>query len=288
LNKPETLGEFERSGRGPSQGGGVHASHVPATQACPACGELIHSDSLICCVCGQILQLSQGGDCAQDPLSQPRSRKALASLILGCFSFLLLPGLAAVILGHIARAEIRKSRGAPRSRGYATTGLLLGYLGLVGAPLLLALYGFPGKLRTSPASKEDSAVNSLRVLNIALQAYAATYGKGFPEKLSQLGPPQWDESLNAHASGFVARSLALGRADRYSFVYTVTSRDPDGFPLTYTITADPDQESAAEGSRHFFTDQTQAIRSEQLHPATASSPPVENAPAVSVSYPSGQ
>lgn len=270
------LGEVERHGSGFSLDGGVHASPAPAMRPCPSCGEPTDADRLICCACGRIVQPFQGGDCTQVTQAQSRSRKALASLILGCFSFLLVPGLAAVVLGHIARLEIGKSRNALQGRGFATAGLILGYLGLMAAPLLLVLRGFPGNLHTSQTLREDSAVNSLRVLNIALQAYAATYGKGFPEKLSQLGPPQWDESLDSNASGFVAGRLASGSDGSYRFVYAVTAREAKGFPVAYAISADPNPSGAAMNMRHFYTDQTQVIRADQLHPASANSPSVES------------
>ncbi len=267
------MGQSDRLGSGFSGDGRFHAASAPVVGLCPRCGETAPSNSLICCACGRLLPTleTRAGD--EIPPSQPHCRKALASLILGCFSFLLLPGLAAVILGHLAKSEIKRSGRALKGEGFATAGLILGYLSLLSAPVLLALFGFPGRLRTTLAPRKESTINSLRVLNIALEAYAASYGRGFPERLSQLAPPRWDEALNANASGFVAYPLASGNVDGYRINYTITARDSNGFPSAYALTADPVGSAAAGSGFHFYTDQTQVIRSEQSHPATNLSPP---------------
>ena len=54
------------------------------------------------------------------------------------------------------------------------------------------------------------------------------------------------------------------------FTYTVTGQDPDGFPNTYTITADP-VKPGNTGRRHFFTDEKGIIRAEQENQATRES-----------------
>ncbi|MGE5326206.1 MAG: DUF4190 domain-containing protein [Deltaproteobacteria bacterium] len=267
--------KLEPCGRELRRGEGTHASRLPAMRPCPACREPIHADSLICCVCGRLLPLRQEESVNPGAHSQPRSRKARASLILGCFSFLLLPGLAAVILGHLARAEIRRSRGALRGGRHAAAGLILGYLGLLATPALLAVSGLPGHLFSARVSQEDTALDSLRALNIAIQAYSATYHQGFPEKLSQLGPAASNSDPSDEASGFIAAQLASGQADEYRIRYRVTARDIKSFPCAYTITAEPDARAAGDGRRYFYTDQTQTIRFSRHRPSTSSSPVIE-------------
>lgn len=64
----------------------------------------------------------------------PTSTSALVSLVAGLLSWILLPVLAAivaVIAGHIARGEIRRSAGALDGDGMAIAGLILGYAQLV-------------------------------------------------------------------------------------------------------------------------------------------------------------
>jgi hypothetical protein len=59
------------------------------------------------------------------------SAKAIASLALSLVYLCGLGSLAAVVLGHLARGEIRRSGGRIAGTGLATAGLVLGYLGLV-------------------------------------------------------------------------------------------------------------------------------------------------------------
>jgi uncharacterized protein DUF4190 len=66
---------------------------------------------------------------------------AVASLIFGIASWCACPfvgGVAAVILGHIARGQIRRTGEA--GGGLALAGLILGYLHLVGAVLVTAIW----------------------------------------------------------------------------------------------------------------------------------------------------
>jgi hypothetical protein len=67
------------------------------------------------------------------PLAPPTSTLAIISLISGIVSWFLLPfiaAVAAVITGHMAKSEIRKSNGLLGGNGMATAGLVLGYIQL--------------------------------------------------------------------------------------------------------------------------------------------------------------
>lgn len=69
------------------------------------------------------------------------SGSAVASLIFGILAWVFLPligALVAVILGHIARGEIRRApRGAIEGDGLAIAGLVLGYVQLAFCVLVL-------------------------------------------------------------------------------------------------------------------------------------------------------
>jgi hypothetical protein len=67
---------------------------------------------------------------------------AVASLLLGFLSLFPLFGILAVVFGHVARAQIRKSAGRQKGAGMALAGLILGYLCL-GFILFLILVVIP-------------------------------------------------------------------------------------------------------------------------------------------------
>jgi hypothetical protein len=62
---------------------------------------------------------------------------AVASMILGILWVCWIGSILAVLFGHIALSQIKKSQGAQQGRGFAITGLVLGYLGVVS--LIVAL-----------------------------------------------------------------------------------------------------------------------------------------------------
>ena len=67
-------------------------------------------------------------------IARPTSSLAVVSLVFGILGWSLLPtigALVAVITGHRARAEIRRSQGALEGDGMAVAGLVLGWLHLV-------------------------------------------------------------------------------------------------------------------------------------------------------------
>ncbi len=83
-------------------------------------------------------------------MNQPRQTSALAitSLIAGILGWTLVPwlgSLAAIILGHMARAEIRKAPDRLEGDGLALTGLILGYamlaLSVIGIVVVLLFFG---------------------------------------------------------------------------------------------------------------------------------------------------
>jgi hypothetical protein len=67
-------------------------------------------------------------------VSRPTSVSAVVSFILGCVAWFGVPvlgAMGAVISGHFARREIRLSGGRLAGAGFATAGLVLGYVQIV-------------------------------------------------------------------------------------------------------------------------------------------------------------
>ncbi len=105
---------------------------------CPKCGAPNADIATTCQECGTSLP----------PRQVPRttSGTATASLVCGILGWSVLPvvgAIMAVILGHVAKNEIRASSGSLGGDGMATAGLVLGYAGIglaaLGVILTIAL-----------------------------------------------------------------------------------------------------------------------------------------------------
>ncbi len=85
--------------------------------------------------------------------SPQSSGLAIASLILGIVSFmglavLIIPPVLAVIFGHISLSQI-KTNPQTGGKGLGITGLVLGYLSLVGTIAWIVLIGFAAAMAAS-------------------------------------------------------------------------------------------------------------------------------------------
>ena len=74
----------------------------------------------------------------------PNSTLAVVSMISGILGWTVLPllgSLVAIVTGHMAKSEIRKSMGQLAGDGIATAGLIMGYLVLVPSILCICAVG---------------------------------------------------------------------------------------------------------------------------------------------------
>ena len=275
---------------------------------CGRCGSPNSDDAKFCGKCGSSLQKEATATAAAEPTPlgpseaivapppqmpssyvQPpeTSGKAVASLICGFLFFFFPAAIAAIILGHISLADIRKSAGRLKGHGIAVAGLIFGYLGIVMIPLILivAAIAIPNLLRARTAANEASAIGSLRTIDQAAITYSQTYKNGYPanlEVLTGIGLPSCD-----HA-GLIDGVLASGTRDGYVFTYQPTSGPlPESIASSpvangcsvpgaagFTVNADPIRRGTT-GQRSFFVDQTGVIRFDDSEPATAESTPLE-------------
>ena len=100
---------------------------------CLGCGSSMTEGERYCSVCGRDSQATASSP-RIDPgvafgLAPETSGKAIFSLIASFFIIILPFSIVAVVFGHVALADIRKSGGRLTGRGIATTGIVLGYLG---------------------------------------------------------------------------------------------------------------------------------------------------------------
>ncbi len=231
---------------------------------CPNCKGNLADYVPVCPYCGVALAMSPVG--AAQPIwngPQQSSGKATASMVCGIlFFFWPFTAIAAVILGHIALSEIKKSAGRLAGHGMAMAGLILGYIGVAFVPfiLIIAAIAIPNILRSKMAANEASAVGTLRTFNVAMVTYASTCPKiGYPKDLASLGPGASETDRCAHAD-LVSTQLATAVPAKsgYRFSYT-PQQDADGLATKYILAADPTTPGTS-GVRHFFTDERGVIR----------------------------
>ena len=197
--------------------------------------------------------------------------KAVASLVLGFLAWVFPAAIAAIILGHISRGEIRRSGGKLKGQRAALAGLILGYAGVAILPLvIIAAIAIPNLLHSRQAANEASAVTSLRTINTGVITYQATYNQ-YPPSLAALGSKPGGVPSDATAAGLIDGVLAAGVKNGYRFEYQARSTHNDGSLDAYQIHADP-AESGTAGEAHFFTDETGVIRIARGGPANEQSP----------------
>jgi hypothetical protein len=200
---------------------------------CSKCGASIPETSRFCDHCGQpvpgqaIPLPSQPAapsvppPPAPYPVAEQTSGKALASMITGIFGLLFfLPAIAAIILGHISRSEIRKSNGRLKGDGMATAGLVMGYgvFALIPFVLIIAAIAIPNLLRARMAANEASAVHTVKEINIAEITYQTRYPTaGFTCSLASLGGRNQPTPSAEHAQLLEDR-IVSGAGAGYRFV----------------------------------------------------------------------
>ena len=93
---------------------------------------------------------------------------AIGSLATGILFLFFAAAIAAIITGHISRADSKRSGGRKTGSGLALTELLLGYTGVAAIPLLIiAAIAIPNLLQARTAANEAAAISSLQSSNSA-------------------------------------------------------------------------------------------------------------------------
>ncbi len=244
---------------------------------CPNCNNNIAEFVTTCPYCGAAIGAAPANP-AQPGFAGPpeKSGKATASLVCGILLCLSpISSIIAVVLGHLALSEIKKSAGRMAGHGMAIAGLVLGYIGIATVPitLIIAAIAIPNLLRAKMAANEATAVGSLRTYNTAMVSYASTCPKiGYPQSVKNLGSgsggPDCDHADLVDSTLSGPTPIKAG----YRFSYA-TQTDSNGLITTYTISADP-VTPGTSGVRHFFTDQSGVIRFSMSGTADGNSEPI--------------
>ena len=189
------------------------------------------------------------------------SNKALASLICGVILCFAPASIAAVILGHLALSDIKRSAGRISGHGMALAGLAMGYVGVALTVIfaLAVVFSVRNALRYSVPRNEMAAISTMRTYNEALKAYAAKCPQqGYPVALTSLGPgPGTGDCTRANltdASLAIPKPVNLG----YQFVYTPGVMGAEKVTV-FALVASPLQPGFT-GKRYFFLDEGGVLR----------------------------
>lgn len=221
---------------------------------CGNCGNEVKTSNQFCERCGAAVSTTGN---PSPPTVTPgtesaplKSGKATGSLIAGLAGFLFFPAsIVAIVLGHMSRAEIRKSQGRLTGNGNALAGLILGYFVVAWLPvivLIIAAIAIPNLLRAKIAANESSAVGSVRTVVMAEAGYRIAF-------------PQSGYTCDL---GSVSGVLASGRRNGYRFALQNCAAD------TYQIVAYPERYNTT-GVRAFCADEKGNIRYDERGSADA-------------------
>lgn len=263
---------------------------------CTTCGAPIPEGSAYCHNCGRPAGASAAvapttpaaatpAAVSGAPQTEPKAIISLVLGIAGVFVFSIFAGIPAIVLGHMARTQIRESMGRLKGAGMALAGLIMGYFSVAIIPLVILVaiagphffqsVGRPSSSRVPTWGRPDdsSAQASVRQIVMAMETYFAAYpNAGYPERLSDLGGAGMEPS-EANA-GMLDETIASGGPkDGYVFYYEAIDEQGDGFRENYFLRADP--VSPSSGKPSFCTDSRAVLRAEVDGPCTLQSPPVQ-------------
>jgi len=177
------------------------------------------------------------------------SGQAVTSLVCGLLFFIPFLFIVAIVFGHLALSEIKRSAGRVKGEGLAIAGLVLGYGWVIFIPviLIIAAIAIPNLLRARMAANEASAVASVRAITTAEMSYSAEHPTaGFTCSLSDL-------------SSLIDSKLVSGPKSGYAFELSGCTADDKGTMVHYQVAAYPVTRNQT-GVRAFCSDESAVIR----------------------------
>lgn len=141
---------------------------------------------------------------------------AITALVLGVMSVFasIFTGLPAIICGHLARAQIKKSEGALTGGGLALTGLIFGYIFTTLFVVIMASVMVPTYGRVHTTAQRSVDASNLRQIGQASLIYASDNGDKLPtapDVWSYAGELARGGGLNDASVWFAGREAEIGR-----------------------------------------------------------------------------
>ncbi|BDS09016.1 hypothetical protein NT6N_40560 [Oceaniferula spumae] len=150
---------------------------------------------------------------------------AIASLVCGIASFvpIFIGSLAAIICGHMALSQIKKSGQQLTGKGMAIAGMILGYLTFAICLIAMAAaIATPVVMKQKQKAESIDEMNRAKILHTHLLAYEKEHGK-FPPTLGTLVDEGYITSLD---------DLLTAEGEGWYYYYGQDSKaDPDNILL---------------------------------------------------------
>jgi Domain of unknown function (DUF4190) len=213
----------------------------------------------LCPYCGVSQPVPQMAMAQQEWAPPQNSNKAIVSLVCGVLFWCAPASIAAIILGHLALVDIKRSANRMTGHGMAIAGLVMGYLGiaLTTMYIVFAVFMFRTTLGRDIPANETAAIATMRTYDQALKAYAAKCPQqGYPATLLPLGPGSGNCTRANLTDARLAVPLPVRRG--YMFQYTPGVNGSEQI-REFALVARPVQPNLT-GKRFFFLDEEGVIR----------------------------
>lgn len=158
-----------------------------------------------------------------------------------------------------------------KTRGFSLIELLL----VVAIILTIVAIALPNFNRGRMQANETAAVAAMRTVTTAIVTYESTYQTGYPNNLSDLGPPPTGTPPSAMAADLVDKLVASGTRSGYAFTYASSDTNGDGRNDAYTLNAAPSNPGVT-GTKQFYVDASNVIRYNATGPAGPGDRPIPN------------
>jgi type IV pilus assembly protein PilA len=157
--------------------------------------------------------------------------------------------------------------GARKAQGFSLIEVLL----VVAIILIIAAIAIPNYIHSKERANESGAVQNLRTITTAETVYSTEYSIGYTTSLAQLGGTS--VTVDQNNAGLIDSVLATGIKAGYTYTYSVLSTDSSGDVQDFSVNADP-VIPGQTGDQHYYTDESNIIRSNLTQPASATDPSI--------------
>ena len=229
-------------------------------KACTNCRGNLADFVAVCPYCGVSQPIPQSAVGPKWAATPQNSNKAIASLVCGVLFLCAPASIAAIILGHLALVDIKRSAGRMAGQGLAIAGLVMGYVGvgLTTLYIVFVFFMYRTTMGQNVPTNETAAIDIMRKYNEALKAYSEKCpAQGYPATLAPLGPGTGD-CTRANLITDPRLAVPVPVRSGYMFRYTPGIYGSERVRV-FALVASPVTPKFS-GIRYFFLDEQGVIR----------------------------